>query len=921
MTRSQPVSTYRVQLRGDVDLSTAAAHVSDLRALGVDWLYVSPLLRAAEGSDHGYDVIDPEVIDPALGGEAGLHRLTRALAEADMGLLLDIVPNHVRASIDNPWWRDQLEHGPASRYAGFFDIRWSVDPQARVVLPVLECHYGEALEGGLLRLGVDDQGLLVGYRARAFPLDPRTWPLVLERLTGSPALERLCAACTALPPRVDTRAARQRRIEHTPILRTRLAALLRERPGLGEAIADAPDGATPSERHDALHAVLEAQSYRLAYWRSGLDELNYRRFFDINELVALRMERTAVFDAYHRRVLELVAQGEVQGLRIDHVDGLACPRVYLERLRTRGVRYVVVEKILQRGEQLPPSWLADGTTGYDFIDAVGPLLCDPLGWAVLDAAFRCATGHTSFSACVQQSKRDVLARTLAPALRTMAADLRELAAMDRRARDVSFQELHRALTALTAALPVYRIYSEAGPHGNSSLVEDERERFELALREARAQLSAAFHCALDFIARVVEGRVAVPPGQDGRASAFVRRWQQLTGPTTAKGVEDTALYRYVTNLGLAEVGCTPVPPDDPEAAFTAWAVCRRERAPRGLLALSTHDTKRGADVRARLYVLTERPDDYLHCLTLCEEGLGIAADDSDRREELELLVQTVIGALPPWQAERERFDERLHPYLVKAAREAKRRTSWIRPDPEAEAEIVERARTLLGSLSSTAWGRALDRLHQQVAIPGAINGLAQLVLQLVSPGVCDVYQGTERWDLSLVDPDNRRPVDFARLRDQACELHARWSEDRGALLHELRERWHDGRIKTHVLMRGLADRRSRPGPYLEGRVVPLELASTGADQHAHALARCCGDAWVMGVVARRASGLVGDPPRWPLRERWRGTAVALPPDAPRRWYELLSGRTIHATNGTLLGPELFAELPVALLRARARAGS
>jgi (1->4)-alpha-D-glucan 1-alpha-D-glucosylmutase len=908
MTNRPPASTYRLQLRAGMDLAGATALVGYLHELGVEWLYASPILRAAEGSPHGYDVVDPTMIDPALGTEADLEQLSQALARAQMGLLLDIVPNHMRATLDNPWWRDQLEHGPASSFVECFDIRWSLDPQARLVLPVLGRHYGEAIEEGELRVGLDAQGLVVRYHDHAFPLDPRTWAFVLERLPGPPAARALADACRELPPRIDDPAAREHRARATPTLRRRLRELAQQAPELPAVITEQWARGSERWRSDDLHALLEAQAYRLAYWQSGLDDLNYRRFFDINELVAVRMERPGVFDAHHRLVLDLVARGRVHGLRIDHVDGLADPRGYLERLRARGVSYVVVEKILLDGEDLPADWDADGTTGYELIAAMAPVMVDPAGWATLEADFQRATGQPEFERCARAAKLEVLAESLAPALRSLAADLHQLTLEDLQARDVSVQELEQALAALTAALPVYRTYSRG--HGLSPA---DRAHLDVALARAGEQLEPRVHCALDFIGRVIADALEVGPTATSHARAFVRRWQQLTGPATAKGVEDTALYRYVPNLGLCEVGCAPVLRGDPPFHLTAWAAHRRERMPRGLLALATHDTKRGPDVRARLYALTEHADAYLRCRQACARGLGVPPSDPSRHEELEVLLQTVIGAWPLVPEEREAFPERLRATLVKSAREAKRRTSWVRPDPEAELEIVERASDLLEAIDTTDWGRQLAALQREIEFLGAVGGLAQLVLQLAAPGVCDVYQGTETWDLSLVDPDNRRPVAFAAHHERLATLRRRFTDHPAALLAELRETWRDGRVKTHVLAQGLRVRRDRPGPFLEGEVVPIEVSPGSPRQHLQALGRRLGDTWVVAVVGCRVARLLPGPERWPLGEVWADAAIRIPGSAPRSWHDVLSGRELPAQEGTLAVPALFAALPVALL--------
>lgn len=891
MTRVLPASTYRLQFRCGIDFERAIGIVDQLARLGIDWLYASPLMHAAPGSTHGYDVVDPSRFDPELGTRADFDRLVTALRDAGMGLLVDIVPNHMRASIANPWWRDQLEHGVASRYTGWFDIRWSLDSQNRLVLPVLGRHYGEALERGELRLDVDERGLVVRYHDDAFPLDPRTWAFVLRRVAGRCAQE-LADACAELPPAVDDRHARELRATLTPRLRERLATLRREDPQFATALTEQLARREDGSDCDRLHELLEAQPYRLAFWRSGLDELNYRRFFDISELVALRMERQEVFDEYHRTVLELLDAGTIQGLRIDHVDGLADPRVYLERLRAHGARYVVVEKILQRGEALPSDWACAGTTGYDFIAAVSPLFVDPEGCKALEAVFRSAAAEADFESCAEEATTVVLQRGLAPALHSLAADLRRLGENDRRARDVSRIEFERALAALTAALPVYRTYAR-----DDGLSEIDREHLELALAHARERLPRRMHCALEFIGRVVAGDVQALPG----ARALVRRWEQLSGPATAKGIEDTALYRWVPVLGLCDVGCEPTLVDDPRAAFFAWADRKREREPAGLVTLATHDTKRGADTRARLLALTWHAEAYRRCRDACAEALGVAIDEPELREELELLLQTVIGAYPYAPDERDAFGERLSAYLLKAAREAKRRTSWLRPNRAAESQIVERGARLLAGLDDAPWGRALAQLQRDVELDGALVGLAQLVLAIASPGVVDIYNGNERWDLSLVDPDNRRPVPFETVRAQLDALDG----PRPPSLAELRTSWRDGRIKLHLLARGLRERRCRPDLFRAGEVIPLPV-----DARALALARRSDEGWVVAAVVRRR---VGAARQWPIGASWEDASIELPASAPRRFVDAFSGAHVEAKHGRLDLAELFAELPYALL--------
>jgi (1->4)-alpha-D-glucan 1-alpha-D-glucosylmutase len=912
-----PSSTYRLQLRGDVDFQRAAEAVEVLDRLGVDWLYASPILKARAGSTHGYDVLDPSRLDDALGGDEGFARLAETLERHGRGLLLDIVPNHMVADAANPWWRDLLEHGVASMYADFFDIRLAADPEGRLVLPVLGRHYGDALEDGELAPAVDAGGFVVRYFDRVFPLDPKSWAQILEaaaqRARESEAGARLAALvrmCDELPARVAEPAVRERRAHVARTLERELTELLGCR-----AAAEAIEGALRElsgqpgrpASFDPLHRLLEAQSYRLAFWRAGLGEINYRRFFDIPELVAMRSEREDVFEAMHARVLELHRRGWISGLRIDHVDGLADPRGYLERLRARGVDYVVVEKILGEGERLPERWPTAGTTGYELIQAIAPLFIDPSGWRRIHTAYLSArpAGY-ELSRCILESKLELLDDAFAPGLGRLVGDLQQLRVHDRHARDVSVPQLERALRAITASLEVYRTYVDG-----TSITREDRERIERAAARARASILEEDEPALRFIVRLLSGDHDLPPHGVERAHAFVCRWQQLTGPVMAKGLEDTAHYRWVPLLSLNEVGSEAVVPADGPEAFFAFAMARAERCPGSLTTTASHDTKRGEDVRARLYVLTELAEDWLSCRDLCVRELSASLGETDPDpDEMELLLQTFVGAWPLHEDERAGFAERLRAYVVKAMREAKRRSSWLMPREDAEAAAVARADALLAAIDTTSWGRALASLQAQVAFAGAINSLSQVLLKIACPGVPDVYQGTERWDFSLVDPDNRRAVDIARLDRELRELADMPLEP--DTFRGLRERWTDGLVKLWVLHRGLVARRTWPALFVGGSVVPLAADGLAA-QHAIAFARAHERRWAIAIAPRLCARLVGSP-SWPIGDSvWRGSALPLPSEAPVAFTDVLTGRRLAAVDHRLSLADALEHLPVALL--------
>ncbi|MBC8072695.1 MAG: malto-oligosyltrehalose synthase, partial [Deltaproteobacteria bacterium] len=609
----------------------------------------------------------------------------------------------------------------------------------------------------------------------------------------------------------------------------------------------------------ALHALLDEQAWRLAYWRSGLGEINYRRFFDIPELVAMRSEDEAVFTATHALVAELLASAIPVGLRVDHIDGLADPRGYIRRLRDLGAKWILIEKILGDDEVMRGDWMADGTTGYEGAAMITRCLLDPGGARMLHSAWQARSGNVELEDAAREAKLQVLDDSFATTLRRLAEDLRRLTISDRRARDVSLPELERALRELTAALPVYRTYFDSTASGGT-----DRELLAGAIQRATLRLPAEEHLALEFIDRVLRGE---PLWTDERASevaAFVRRWQQLTAPLAAKGVEDTLLYRWTALGALNEVGAHLSLPVDPCAEFHQGLRRRRrtQRAP--LLGTATHDTKRGEDARARLGVLSQMADSWLGCAEEAAVALAGVGEVAGDRDELELLLQSWVSSWPCEQDAQAGFAERLHGYATKAMREAKRHTNWTRPAVDYERSMHARVDALVDGLHCTPWGERLLALQQRVSFFGAHDSLAQLVLKLAAPGVCDIYQGNELWDFSLVDPDNRRAVDFDQRAALLGELAAAHARDPGALLSELREHWSDGRIKAFVTWRGLQLRHAHPDSFVAADLRAVH-ADGGVRDNVCALARQ-GDHEgppVVAAVARLTTRMV-DVPRWPI---------------------------------------------------------
>ncbi len=762
-----PLSTYRLQLHAGFGFDAAAAVASYLKNLGVTHAYCSPYLQAAAGSTHGYDVVDPSRVNEELGGEEGHSRFCRALLEAGLGQVLDIVPNHMsidpRGGRRNLWWWDVLENGPASRYAAYFDVDWD-PPQARlrntVLLPILGDHYGRVLEAGEMKLVRNGGGFEIHYHEHRMPVAPRSLDTLLAeaaRRCGSPDLAFIADALARLPISTSTdRESVLVRHRDKEVLRGQLNRLSAEKPEVAAAV-DAQVAAVNADP-DLLDALLERQNYRPAFWRTAGRELDYRRFFDVHSLVGLRAEDERVFSDTHARVLDWVEKGILDGLRVDHPDGLYDPQGYFERLRRRAPgAWVVAEKILEPGEPLPADWPVAGTTGYDFLNLVNGLFVDPAGEGPLTELWAELSGESvDWPEIVREKKHLVLEQLLASDLNRLAELFLAVCERHRRHRDYTRFELRLALSEVAACFPVYRTYVRAqGGEGQEVGARDVRY-LEDAIAAARVRRSDLASDLFDFlrdlltltIAGEIEGELAM-------------RFQQLTGPVMAKGLEDTAFYTFLRLTALNEVGGDPgrfgVAPEDFHRA------CRenQERWPESMLATSTHDTKRSEDVRARLDLLSEIPEEWAAAVrrwrTLNEKHWG--ENPPDRSAEY-LLYQTLVGAWPI-------DSERLWTYLEKAIREAKRKTSWTRPDPAYEAAVRGFAE---GVLADSTFLADLAAFVAPLVAPGRVSSLAQVLLKLTAPGVPDFYQGSEIWDLSLVDPDNRRPVDYELRRRLLADL-------------------------------------------------------------------------------------------------------------------------------------------------------
>ena len=914
-----PLSTYRVQMNGQFTFNDARAIVDYLHDLGIGDCYASSYLAAVPGSPHGYDVADPTRLNPDIGTDTEYWAWVEAMRARGMGHIIDVVPNHMGiAKSANPWWLDVLENGPSSRFARCFDIEWHPikDELAdKLLIPVLGDMYGEVLERQELVLRYANGAFAVHYYDDTLPIAPDTYPMILEPelqdwIAGHPGpdadeLQSILIAAVHLPPRSSRDAdAISTRAREKEIVKRRLAALTER----SAAIASLVDAAVrringePREPRsfDALDRLLDAQSYRLAHWRVASEEINYRRFFDINQLAALRMEDATVFEEVHRFAFELIARGAATGLRIDHVDGLFNPGGYLQRLQDRlGPFYVVVEKILGADEQLPRDWPIAGTTGYEFAAVVNNLFVDGRNEKALDDIYRRFVRdrrdpHT-FADLAYASKKRVLHETMSGDINSLGHQLNRFSERNRHFRDFTLYNLISTLKEVIACFPVYRTYvNERDPvsaHDHRYIAE--------AVRCAKQRAPGMTSLAFDFIQRLLLKQTSMPsPEACAERARFIGKFQQLTSPVAAKGIEDTALYLYSRLLSLNEVGSDPTIFGLDPADVHEWMRRRQERWPAALSATSTHDTKRGEDVRARINVLSEIPGAWKGAVSKWralnrrhKTDVGAAAPDP---AEEYLLYQTLVGAWPfeTDDATAEAFRTRIQDYMRKALREAKVHTSWVNPSEEYEAAVSRFVAAILDRRRSGPFLQAFLPFQSRVAELGIYNSLAQLAIKLTAPGVPDFYQGTEFWDLHLVDPDNRQPVDYDTRRAALAALQD-CSADASALLEQRR----DGRVKMFVTARGLHARTQCRDVYERGAYVPLTSVGARRDS-VFAFARVLDGRAALTIVPRLIASLSPDASVPPIgRAVWGDTRVELA-DA-----SLTTPRFRNALTGAVVEPE------------------
>ncbi len=991
---SVPVATYRLQFNGDFRFDAARRVLPYLRQLGISHIYSSPYFKARQGSGHGYDITDHNSLNPEVGSEEEYDAFVGEMRKSGIGQILDIVPNHMCVeSSDNSWWFDVLENGPSSTYSSFFDIDW--DPtkpelKNKVLLPILGDQYGTILENRELRLEFHEGAFYLYYYEHKFPIIPKTYVDILscrlEELELSlgednqhyQELLSIMTALDHLPQYTETDNDRVvERYREKEIIKRRLGSLYLESPEVGEFINENVrifNGANGDPRSlDLLDGLLRQQVYRLSHWRVATEEINYRRFFDINSLGAIRMEDPAVFAESHRMIFELIREGKVTGLRIDHIDGLYDPSEYLARLQygcflnkwptcpefpkvdgaagscgnneedsvEAGIRkkyleildfdprfkafYIVGEKILMKGEKLPEDWPIYGATGYGYMNSLNGLFVDSANGKALNALYGSFTGYRAkFTETVYEKKKLVMQVSMSSEVNTLGHYLNTISEMDRHTRDFTLNSLIKALVEVIAFFPVYRTYINS-----FEVSERDRQYIDYAVAKARRNNPATNASVFDFIRDVLQLRFydRLEEADKKEWLDFVMRFQQITGPVMAKGVEDTAFYVYNRFVSLNEVGGNPERFGVSLDAFHGQNIERWKSRPLAMLATSTHDTKRGEDVRARINVLSEIPDLWKRSLlrwSRFNRKIKMAVDGRlvpDRNEEY-LLYQTLVGAWPvgsPSENGYDVFRQRIKDYMLKAVREAKVNTSWINPDPAYEEALMFFVDMVTEDSSRN---RFLDEFRSFIPLVtscGMFNSLSQTLLKLTSPGIPDIYQGSELWDLNLVDPDNRRPVDY-EFRVNLLESMKRSESESGmpGLVRELLANRQDGAVKLYLMHKILVYRGERRDLFESGRYLPLEAKGEKAGNLC-VFDRSLDMQSALVVAPLFYTRLIGDADALPFgAEVWGDTRIVIPFDFPaNRYRNIFTGEIVTSTSegdaSILYLADILGAFPVALL--------
>ena len=924
-----PLVTYRIQFNADFGFQSAKNIIAYLAELGISDLYASPIFKARAGSTHGYDVVDPNQTNPELGTPEDFAELGNAIQQYEMGWLQDIVPNHMAYDSQNQMLMDVLENGSNSDYFDFFDIDWNHPYEAirgRVLAPMLGNFYGDCLENGEIQLQYEQTGLSVNYFGLILPVKIETYAKFLTHNLGKlarslgrhhPDFVKLLGILYLLKNTTDEPKGKER-YDQIAFVKGLLWELYTQNPEVKEFIDSNIEFFNGEkgkpESFNLLDSLLSEQFYRLSFWKVGAEELNYRRFFTVNELISVKVEELKVFHKTHHLIGQLVEAGKITGLRIDHIDGLYDPSHYLERLREKmGDVYITVEKILEHQEDLPSYWPIEGTSGYDFLNYVNGIFCQTEQEPQFSEIYSRFTGiNTPYEQLFLEKKRLIVEKNMAGDVDNLAHLLKRVSGHSRNGSDFTQQGLQRALAEILIAFPVYRTYIN-----QNGLRESDRAYVKEVIGKAKEQAPLLLK-ELDYIEKLLllEGEDSVTPEQKELQRHFVMRLQQLTGPLMAKGIEDTLLYVYNRLLSLNEVGGNPSQFGITVADFHEFNQRQQQLWPHKMNATATHDTKRGEDVRARINVISEIPEEWEKQVKCWSEinaskkrnrkGRGLP----EKNDEY-FFYQTLVGAFPFAESEYATFTQRVKEYVVKAVREAKVHTAWLRPDSGYEEAFVAFIDEVLKPSEDNPFMQEFLPFQKRIAEYGIFNSLSQTLLKVTTPGVPDFYQGTELWELSLVDPDNRRPVDFEQRLSFLKDIKEKAQQDVLKLIQELLANKEDGRIKLFLIARVLEARKQNLQLFQVGDYLPLEVVGKFKDQVV-AFAKRYENKVAIALAPRMLTSLVPSG-TYPLgKDVWQDTQLQLPAGMPSSWKDALSDQLL-TTNGTLLVGEALKDFPVALL--------
>ncbi|MBD2085901.1 malto-oligosyltrehalose synthase [Trichocoleus sp. ST-U3] len=923
-----PAATYRIQFNADFPFDSAKKIIAYLAELGISDLYASPIFKAREGSTHGYDVVDPTQLNPELGTPENFEALVNEIKNYDMGWVQDIVPNHMAYDSQNQFLMDILENGPNSEYFDYFDIDWNhpyENLRERVLAPMLGNFYGDCLENAEIQLQYDQSGLSVNYFSLKLPVKIESYaPFITHNLgklakslgRNHPDFVKLLGILYLLKNTLVEPKGKER-YDQIAFVKGLLGELYTQNPEVQEFIDSNieffnGEKGNP-ESFNSLDRLLSEQFYRLSFWKVGAEELNYRRFFTVNELISVKVEEIKVFHKTHNFISQLVESGTITGLRIDHIDGLYDPSEYLQRLRNKaGDVYITVEKILEHKEDLPAYWPIEGTSGYDFLNYVNGIFCRTESEERFTEIYSRLTGlNTPYEQLFMDKKRLIVEKNMAGDVDNLAHLLKRVSGHSRVGIDFTQHGLQRALAEILILFPVYRTYIN-----QEGLRESDRFYVKEVIEKAREQVPLLLK-ELNYIEKLLllEEEDSLKAEQREVQRHFVMRLQQLTGPLMAKGIEDTLLYVYNRLLSLNEVGGNPSQFGVSVADFHEFNQKQHERWPHKMNATATHDTKRGEDVRARINVLSEIPDEW-------EEQVKTWSkiNDSKKRRmkgrvfpqknDEYFFYQTLVGAFPFAESERSHFVERVKEYVVKAVREAKVHTAWLRPDTDYEDGFVAFIEEVLKPSTDNQFLQEFLPFQQSIAYYGIFNSLSQTLLKITASGVPDFYQGTELWELSLVDPDNRRPVDFEQRLAFLKKIKEKAKADVLKLIDELFTSKEDGRIKLFLIARVLEARKQNLAVFQKGDYVPLEVNGKFQDRIV-AFARSYENRVAITIVPRLLTNVVQEG-EYPLGEVWGDTRLKLPQRMPSAMKDAITSQSLSA-NGTVLIADALKHFPVALL--------